>query len=226
MGNEVDDPIASGTYTVTVHGAGDYTGTQTFTYTILEPAISVTGYHYESIPAQPQYRYADDSEKLSPADLIEKLLRYEVYTDGTQSKTAVEVKDLSIVSFRQTPDQLYAAGTAKYSLTAEIEDAFGKTTIAVGASVYIGVKGDANQDGTADAKDAAVLLTYAAKQGAGNAAVLYSESDDALEQFVFFLAEVDASGKADALDAAAILRYAAAAGSGEVKTWEEILGIQ
>lgn len=226
MGNEVDDPIASGTYTVTVHGAGDYTGTQTFTYTISEPAISVTGYHYEIIPAQPQYRYADDSEKLSPADLIEKLLRYEVYSDGTQSKTAVEVKDLSIVSFRQTPDQLYAAGTAKYSLTAEIEDAFGKTTIADAASVYIGVRGDANQDGTADAKDAAVLLTYAAKQGAGNAAVLYSESDDALEQFVFFLAEVDASGKADALDAAAILRYAAAAGSGEVKTWEEILGIQ
>ena len=118
--------------------------------------------------------------------------------------------------------------TADYIIAGDMlviyTDEFGVQTITDQVKAYIGVKGDANLDGTADAKDAAAVLIYAAAIGAGQDAPLYSDSDAASENLAFFLAEVNSSGDADAKDAAAILEYSAAIGSGEPKTWDEVLG--
>ena len=82
--------------------------------------------------------------------------------------------------------------------------------IPAAASTYIGVKGDANMDGTADAADAAAILVYAAECGASGSAVLYSNTDETMERFAYFLANVNGESTdggtdspLDAADAAA-----------------------
>lgn len=96
------------------------------------------------------------------------------------------------------------------------------------ANILIGVKGDANLDGTANATDAAKVLIYAADYGAKKNPSLYSETNEIMENFAYFLADTtgesedhgktasyDASTASalNATDAAQILTYAAIAGA-------------
>ena len=101
------------------------------------------------------------------------------------------------------------------------------------AYVYIGVKGDADLNGVADASDAAAVLIYAAAKGAGDPAFLTTTSDtlpagtETLENFAYFLADTDtestvgaAEGVAlDSADATNILIYAAIDGANQKCDW-------
>ncbi len=102
------------------------------------------------------------------------------------------------------------------------------------AAAYIGHRGDANQDGTTDATDAAKILRYAASEGSGKTASLTGWGDQyTAEKLAYFLADVNGSSTScgekdasplDATDASLILAYAAAAGTGTIPDWSEILG--
>ena len=157
------------------------------------------------------------------------MTRYAVYSDGSVSKNAETLSTLDGVSFNGvSPSMIYAEGGYQYLITVGITDEFGTQNIEQACSVYVGVKGDANLDGSADAIDAAIILVYAAASGAGKEAYLYSDTDAEAETFAYFLANVNSTASADspvdATDAAAILVYAAEAGSGKDITWDEVLG--
>ena len=49
--------------------------------------------------------------------------------------------------------------------------------------ICIGVKGDVNFDGTANAEDASMILIYAAREGSGEEAYIFSDTDEMLESF-------------------------------------------
>ncbi len=173
----------------------------------------------------PQFYFSHDTAEFQPEDLIESVMRYAVYSDGTISEDGEIVENLDTVSFGNvTPELIYSENGCLRSIKVEITDEFGTRTIESSVEVYIGVKGDANLDGVADAKDAAEILVYAAAVGAGNEPSIYSDTDETIEAFALWLAEVDSTGAADAKDAALVLVYAAASGSGNKVTWEQLLG--
>jgi hypothetical protein len=173
----------------------------------------------------PSFYFSHDTSEFQPEELIASITRYAVYSDGTTSENGEILDDFDAFDFGGlTPEILYTQECSEYYVSLNVTDEFGTHTITEQVKAYIGVKGDANLDGVADAKDAAKLLEYAAAVGAGQDMPLYSDSDETSENLAHFLAEVNASGDADAKDAALILEYAAAIGSGEPKTWDEILG--
>lgn len=172
----------------------------------------------------PNFYFSHDTREFQPEELIASITRYAVYSDGTTSENGEVLDDFDALDFGgMTPEILYTQDGNAYYVSLNVTDEFGTHTITEQVKAYIGVKGDANLDGVADAKDAAKLLEYAAAIGAGQDAPLYSDSDETSENLAYFLAEVNGSGDADAKDAALILEYAAAIGSGEPKTWDEIL---
>ena len=96
------------------------------------------------------------------------------------------------------------------------------------ATVYIGVKGDVNNDGIANASDAAKILIYAAEVGAtGKDGYIYSKDNENFEKLAYFLGDTNGEsvdhGKTasyaaeesplNASDAAQVLIYAAVAGA-------------
>ncbi|MDE5754747.1 MAG: hypothetical protein K2H89_09445, partial [Oscillospiraceae bacterium] len=121
----------------------------------------------------------------------------------------------------------------------------------VTGNIYIGVKGDTNLNGTANAQDAGSQLVYAAEFGSGmNPNILTVESDmitaiqaegeeaaKELENFVYFLSDVtdesedhgdtssilDGTATIDAKDASKVLIYAAQFGSGMNPDWYRVL---
>ncbi len=170
------------------------------------------------------FYFSHDAEVFDASDLIESVTRYAIYSDGSMEENGETLADLSMISIDSAPYMLYTEGTFTYEIELTITDAFGSRTLETRAEAMIGVKGDANLDGTVDANDAAVILVYAAEVGAGNDAVLHSD-DAQTEALAKFLADVNGDGKYDATDAANILVYAAAIGAGNPVTWEEILGL-
>ena len=100
-----------------------------------------------------------------------------------------------------------------------------KTTQFV-ATVYIGVKGDADLDNKADASDASALLAYYANQQTGGSDPLKDASDKNLNKLALFLTDVDNDKKNDASDASYVLAYYAKTQSGAPKTaatWADVL---
>lgn len=85
----------------------------------------------------------------------------------------------------------------------------------------VGLRGDANMDGSTNASDAAVMLIYAAEYGSSGDAALADNADD--EAFVQYLANVNRDAQVNASDAACTLIYAAVAGSGSTPDWSQIL---
>ncbi len=82
--------------------------------------------------------------------------------------------------------------------------------------------GDAMDDGTVDAGDAAQVLIFAADAGSGSTPSLSADLNN--EMRLRRQADVNGDASIDASDAAAILQYAAALGSGQEVTWNEIIG--
>ena len=99
----------------------------------------------------------------------------------------------------------------------------------------LGVKGDADLSGKADATDAASVLIYAARAGAGEENHIYTDKDEVLDKFAFFLADTTDESKdlgvtsgivgkteksaLNAEDAANILNYSAKAGANGTCDW-------
>jgi hypothetical protein len=188
------------------------------------------------------------------ADLVASVVQYTLYSDGTKSEA--EPVDIANVTFDvegwTNPEEVFKGQVLgedgkpksdydvyyKGTIPATITDPMGVShDIAAVGTAYIAVKGDATLTGEADAKDAAIVLMYAAKVGANMPAYIYSETDAELEAFAYFLTDVtgesedngatDSLGNAksdcDAKDAAKILVYAAIEGSGKYADWAEVL---
>ncbi len=218
---------------------------------VLPPDVTVTGYRYEVV-GQSQFYFSHDMRPFDPADLVTSVMQYTQYSDGTESE-GVEI-NVSEVKFDvegwTNPEEVFvnqvldANGEPKSdydvyykgAIPATITDPSGVVqTIEGVGTAYIAVKGDATLTGEADANDAAVVLVYAAKIGAGTPAYIYSETDAELEAFAYFLADVtgesedngatDSLGNAgsdcDAIDAAAILVYAARYGAFGDADWAD-----
>ena len=154
-----------------------------------------------------------------------------VTVDGVESEP-VDVMDNIIfgvtpnnyeIDENLTPEMIYEmwgepyAALPVYAFYVDPDDADAEPMlIDVDIKVYVGVKGDATLDGSADAKDAANILMYAASVGAGNRdAVLYTAEYPDVENFAFFLGDVNTElteknpDELNAADSAKILMYAA-----------------
>ncbi len=176
----------------------------------------------------PQFYFSHDEAEFRAEDLIAGITRFAVDSDGVVSESGEALENFDNVSVSgMSPTKIYKEGGFEYLLTLEISDEFGTQTFEEACSLYVGVKGDANLDGSVDAVDAAQILVYAAAAGAGTESHLYSDTDTQKEAFAHFLADVNgtaADSSLDATDAAAILVYAAQSGSGKDITWDEVLG--
>ena len=78
--------------------------------------------------------------------------------------------------------------------------------------------GDIDNNSAVDARDAAAVLTYAAKQGAGMDGTL-SGGEAPAEAAAFAAADVNGDGAVNAADAAMILQYSAQEGAGMAPDW-------
>lgn len=134
---------------------------------------------------------------------------------------ALETLSVTVCSY----ENIAADAECEVKITnATIGNLFGQTHAVADVSGYVGfgqgtdsaVLGDVNGDASADAMDAACILTAAAAVGSGNASGLTAEQEAN--------ADVNASGAFDAADAAIILQYAAAVGSGYEGTLSDYLG--
>lgn len=79
--------------------------------------------------------------------------------------------------------------------------------------------GDVDNNSAVDARDAAAVLTYAAKQGAGMDGTL-SGGEAPAEAAAFAAADVNGDGAVNAADAAMILQYSAQEGAGMAPRWD------
>ncbi|MBR6616567.1 MAG: hypothetical protein IKL00_01685 [Oscillospiraceae bacterium] len=72
-----------------------------------------------------------------------------------------------------------------------------------------------------DSKDAAQILVYAAKVGAGESGTLQESPEK--EAAALSVSDIDKNGEINSTDAAYILTYAAMAGSGKDADWDAIV---
>lgn len=163
----------------------------------------------------------------------------EGYTDAdgnkVNSKEIDKVEDVSAdrISFGDaTPANTYKADNTsfKYDVSIYVDGKAVKEAVGVPATIraYIGVKGDANLDGYADAVDASQVLSYYTKVSGGKGAYDINLSQSALatnprneyEEFAAFLCDVNPDADPpvtrlarkgdrilDAVDASQILRF-------------------
>jgi hypothetical protein len=122
-----------------------------------------------------------------------------------------------------SPALIYEEEGAPYTITDLYVFYKGELVEGAVAKAYIGVKGDADLDGTVNSVDAAAMLVYAAEVGSGNAdAQIYATTNETLENFVYFLADVSGESKThgadgsplNSADAASTLVFAAMKGAG------------
>ncbi len=183
-------------------------------------------YTYEVNTDSSQFFFSHDRE----SSLITSISRYTFDAYNRQQGEAETLTDSSALIVKgDTPAEQFSGQSGLHDLVFKCTDKYGTMEIPAAASAYIGVKGDANTDGVVNAADAASILVYAAECGASGEAVLCSDTDETLERFAYFLADIDGEsmdGGTDsplnAADAAAVLVYAAAQGSGSNITWEEL----
>jgi hypothetical protein len=192
----------------------------------------------------PVFRLNDDTEVLSINDVFpdtDSVQILHALTDGSFETLEVSTDSISLSQYGgQSPSVIAADETlpcyTEDTLLFNGEKLSGAMDGNAAAEIYIGLKGDANLDGTVDAADAATVLTFAAYRGAGGFISLVSQELSGRESgnshlFAYYLADVNgqsrnggADGSAlDAGDAANILQYAAIAGSGITPEWDTIL---
>jgi len=174
------------------------------------------------------FYFSHDTTVLT-ADMLIESAYVETFVDGV-SQGVADAKDDIIFGLKgteavgnMTPEYIYNTWGEPYAalpvyafyVDPTVEDAE-PVLIDVDIKIYVGVKGDATLDGVADAKDAAQILMYAASFGAGNTnPVLYTEEYPEVENFAFFLGDVNTELKTEnatelnAADAAKILQYSA-----------------
>lgn len=180
---------------------------------ILPPDVTIVGYNYVVDPGY-QFYFAHDRRPFSPADLIETVTRYAVYSDGTVDAegTVISVAEANLafnVPGWTYPEEVYQnqvldengevkIGFYAYytgSIPCTITDEFGTHEIESSGTAYIAVKGDTSLDGIVNSVDASQILVYAAEYGSGvtDARIHDAEehNDPYMEDFVYFLGDVD-----------------------------------
>ena len=184
----------SGETTTTTTGTGDSETTTTTTTGTISP-VGTTTLEVEVNPAN--FYFSVDERELKPSDLFSK---FDIVDEEGTHFDALEAGAVTLD--KTTPKEIFDAEGKAYCVT-EVNAYFTDPTTAdaepvaapVNPTVYIGVKGDADLNGSVDVQDAVAILTYYAKASAGQENVAFNE-DENLNKLAFFLADVDTESKA------------------------------
>lgn len=176
------------------------------------------------------YYYADSNDVVKTEDVI-KSVKADILNNGQRQSIDI-TKSIGRIYYKTEGTFIKDSDYTKISLALTYcgynpvdEDGDMLTT-----DIYVGKKGDANLDGKVDSKDAVMILKYyASSLASGGQATLYAE-DPALEDFAYYLADVNggskdhgASGSAvDSKDAVLVLKYYAATLANSQATWRDV----
>ncbi|GEM_PF-5021651 len=182
--------------------------------------IIVAGENPVSLTEIPSvFRYAEDTEPFSLQEFPGALT---MFFDGASGAAETE----SLLDVFETGSPADRAVTVPVTLRSELSfDGKSVQTVrntAAALEYHIGLKGDANEDGSVNSEDAALVLRYAADKGSGSDAAVTGTPGTEEEDFALFLADTDENSAVNAQDAARILQYAARKGSGENPDWNDI----
>lgn len=194
-------------------------------------AVGVDTAAVSEITAPDYALYFADSTKMITAPSMGASVTCDVaYTDGT-SET---VDATGAVNAGTTPSALWQeAGGAYYN--GEVALLCGDTAITDGGApltqaVLIGLKGDANLNGSVGIDDATAILTYYAQNAAGMSAALTADPTSSDEVLAYFLGDIDTESKTMAeggslniSDATNILTYYASTAAGIYISWDSFI---
>ncbi len=178
----------------------------------------------------PEYAffYSHDNKKITAGSMGATVLADVSYADGT-SEAGNDIT--GAVNALLSPASLY--GGTYTSATVSLY--CGDTELTLDGNEYIqnmiiGVKGDANLDGMVAIDDAAAVLSYYASNAAGIDASLTTGDKEAIEDFAFFLSDINTQSRTgqdggilDIDDAADILSYYASTAAGITVSWDKFL---
>ena len=223
----------SGSTTTTTTGTGDSetTTTTTTTNTGTITPVGTTTLEVEVNPTN--FYFSVDERELKPSDLFSK---FDIVDEEGTHFDALEAGAVTLD--KTTPKEIFDAEGKPYCVT-EVNAYFTDPTTAdaepvaapVNPTVYIGVKGDADLNGSVDVQDAVAILTYYAKAAAGQADVAFNE-DENLNKLAFFLADVDTESKAGmnngselmtTQDAVNVLTFYAKKAANQEPTWPDVI---
>ena len=194
-GGTTTTDVSGETTTTTTSGTGGSETTTTTTSTGTITPVGTTTLEVEVNPAN--FYFSVDERELKPSDLFSK---FDIVDEEGTHFDALEAGAVTLD--KTTPKEIFDAEGKPYCVT-EVNAYFTDPTTAdaepvaapVNPTVYIGVKGDADLNGSVDVQDAVTILTYYAKASAGQENVAFNE-DENLNKFIFFLADVDTESKA------------------------------
>ena len=194
-GGTTTTDVSGETTTTTTSGTGGSETTTTTTSTGPITPVGTTTLEVEVNPAN--FYFSVDERELKPSDLFSK---FDIVDEEGTHFDALEAGAVTLD--KTTPKEIFDAEGKPYCVT-EVNAYFTDPTTAdaepvaapVNPTVYIGVKGDADLNGSVDVQDAVTILTYYAKASAGQENVAFNE-DENLNKFIFFLADVDTESKA------------------------------
>ena len=194
-GGTTTTDVSGETTTTTTSGTGGSETTTTTTSTGTITPVGTTTLEVEVNPAN--FYFSVDERELKPSDLFSK---FDIVDEEGTHFDALEAGAVTLD--KTTPKEIFDAEGKAYCVT-EVNAYFTDPTKAdaepvaapVNPTVYIGVKGDADLNGSVDVQDAVTILTYYAKASAGQENVAFNE-DENLNKFIFFLADVDTESKA------------------------------
>ena len=194
-GGTTTTDVRGETTTTTTSGTGGSETTTTTTSTGTITPVGTTTLEVEVNPAN--FYFSVDERELKPSDLFSK---FDIVDEEGTHFDALEAGAVTLD--KTTPKEIFDAEGKAYCVT-EVNAYFTDPTKAdaepvaapVNPTVYIGVKGDADLNGSVDVQDAVAILTYYAKASAGQENVAFNE-DENLNKLAFFLADVDTESKA------------------------------
>ena len=194
-GGTTTTDVSGETTTTTTSGTGGSETTTTTTSTGTITPVGTTTLEVEVNPTN--FYFSVDERELKPSDLFTK---FDIVDEEGTHFNALEAGAVTLD--KTTPKEIFDAEGKAYCVT-EVNAYFTDPTTAdaepvaapVNPTVYIGVKGDADLNGSVDVQDAVTILTYYAKASAGQENVAFNE-DENLNKFIFFLADVDTESKA------------------------------
>lgn len=175
--------------------------------------------------------YFADSTKMITAPSMGASVTCDVsYTDGTSETVDVT----GAVNAGTTPNALWQEAGGTY-YNGEVAMLCGDSAINTGGTVLtqavlVGLKGDANLNGSVGIDDATAILTYYAQNAAGMPAALTSDPTSSDEVLAYFLGDIDTESKTmteggslNISDATNILTYYASTAAGIYISWDSFI---
>ena len=151
------------------------------------------------------YYFSEDTRTFDPTALLKV-----VSVDEKGNETDITADVTFGEDGAATPKSVYADTETYYAGT--VDAYYGDTVIAT-PTVYIGVKGDADLDGTVGLEDATLALTYYSEHAVSNAYYFTTSSATApenveLETLAYFLADINTESTAGADSADLVIELA------------------